>query len=101
MKPITTKQFLSLLPIVQDQDWTINLAGRIRNTKGECPICAIVNTVMDPPHRRGTSFAQSLEDVELEVVDAWRIVYAADHQDYGTVSTLRQQLLDTLQPRLV
>jgi hypothetical protein len=40
-----SNKFLSLLPLIEDQKWTLNETGVIRNEKGQCPICAIVDVL--------------------------------------------------------
>jgi hypothetical protein len=43
-------RILSLFPFIEDQKWTTNSAhvnGRIRNEKGQCPICAIIDVLSD------------------------------------------------------
>lgn len=39
---------LDLLPIIAERGpWDVNLLNRIRNSRGECPLCALYNEIYD------------------------------------------------------
>jgi len=38
-------KFLKLLVFIEDQKWSMDRYGYIRNRKGQCPICAIVDVL--------------------------------------------------------
>lgn len=41
---VTAEQILDILPIVANQGWRIRVdGGAVRNRKGVCPVCALVN----------------------------------------------------------
>lgn len=44
MKP-TKQDILDLLPIVAYRGWKLNFAGAIRDKKGYCPVCALVDEI--------------------------------------------------------
>lgn len=54
---VSVSQFFDLLPIVAHQKWEEDFGGEIRNSKGECPLCAVINELngrhianVDPEH---------------------------------------------------
>lgn len=44
---LTFEALLDLLALVDDQDWTPNSNGQLRNSEGQCPLCALWS-VLDP-----------------------------------------------------
>jgi hypothetical protein len=51
---ITTDELLALCAIAQERGpWRVMRSGHIRNRRGECPICAAANSVLDT----GATFA--------------------------------------------
>ena len=93
---------LSLLPTVEDYDWTTNRREEIRGDGGVCPICAIVNEgdqskagvawVLDGWHAV-QSDPRLNEAVTLDDVAAFMM--AAD-TTYGYDKTLRGRIADAL-----
>jgi len=95
---MSTNKFLDLMVSIEDQKWSISYDGYIRNEKGQCPICAIVDVLSngeivytwDAGGAWSRLVGQSVTfDEYSSLVD---IIRAADHKN----SYLRKELMDAL-----
>jgi len=93
-KPVVTiRDFVDLLPIIADREWTIS-GGRIRDRDGACPICALANEISSMAiHRIWYRAALTSIDVTFDggSADESLIVLAADR--YSRLLNPKQQAL--------
>ena len=101
---ITVENILDLMPIVAGQQWKTDGAGRIRNEKNACPICALVNELTDRAINYKLMAHCALEELrgrsdhnEKKAISL--VVDAADHRQHlPAIITVRSQMMSILMP---
>jgi hypothetical protein len=99
-----TNKIIALLPFIEDQKWRLDAGRLIRNKKGQCPVCAIIDVLSRGKIvytlSAGTAWKEYFgdktrdEDEDLvNIVDAADIVY---HHPLSKTFRLRQELLKSL-----
>ena len=83
---ITTDELLALCAIAQERGpWQVMRSGNIRNRRGECPICAAANAVLDTG-RTFMARAAAIESLGAYPVASdpavIEVIEAADYTDH-------------------
>ena len=95
---VSTQELLDLLPLVADQKWTVRgLSKAIRNSLGECPICAIVNEINNSKQFR-LDAGPALGSLGV-VIGYATFLLAADgvRNNIVDIDSTREQILQILQ----
>lgn len=83
MKTKVGKFILNMLPLVADGTWIIGNSDDIRNQRGECPICAVINYIQGDYQHTTAAYNASHDFFGGlsygETVDLEYIEYAADN----------------------
>lgn len=82
--------YLSLLPIVEGRKWSVDSFDRIRDVRGFCPLCALIDETLAPCHP--TRYRDALTRENLPITRAALLIAtAADdptHRLRGILETI-------------
>ena len=82
------------LPSLKGQGWAVNEAGALRNTKAQCPLCALSDQVVGRPLGFTEELFSALNATGIfyHTSDATNIAHAADDEQHPHHQTLRSLL---------
>jgi len=95
---MSKNKFLDLMIYIEDQKWFFDKYGHIRNEKGQCPICAIVDVLSNgeivtqiTAFWTWITYTDQVMSVD-EIRDMEEIISAADSSFHSFHSQLKKAL---------